>query len=343
MEYNTDLIAPHEIKKGILRIEDESATFEEKELNSETEYIISPTFFNSHIHLGDSIAKDPPFTELEKLVGPGGLKFKLLESGRDIISGIKGSINIAFSSGTSALADFRESGQTGIDFLKAADESRICCPLARPSTIEEAEKLLNDSYVSGIGMSSVRDHDSLFLEDLREMTKRKKKIFAIHAGEINHQDVDGAIGLDPDFLIHMNKASKNQLKTAIDEDIPIVSCIRSNTFFRLENIENYKILAKYKKWCLGTDNVMIASPSILEEMSFASFFTSNDIGVFKAAIRGFRIFGEEPSLLIFNKKNNLAGTTNPLSSLVRRATAIDVEKIIVKSEFKSDLFELYKL
>jgi len=343
MEYKTDLIVPHEIKKGILRIENGLVSFEEKELNSETEYITSPTFFNSHIHLGDSIARDPPYMNLEKLVGPGGLKFKFLESGKDLSKSIRNSLEVAFSSGTTAIADFREGGLNGVEKLKTADLKRLCCPLTRPSNTEEAEKLLKDPYVEGVGMSSVRDHDIDFLEELRVMTKKKRKVFAIHAGELNQHDVDDAFGLEPDLLIHMNKASKNQLEHAIEEGIPIISCIRSNIFFRLENIENYKILSKYRKWCLGTDNVMIASPSMLEEMSFASFLTSNDIGVFKAAIRGFKIFGRSPSLLIFNKKSNLVNSLNPLSSIVRRATSADIEKIVAKSDFKSDLFEIYNL
>jgi cytosine/adenosine deaminase-related metal-dependent hydrolase len=235
---------------------------------------------------------------------------------------------MALSSGTSALADFREGGLEGVEILRKADEKRVCMPFARPSSIEEAEKMAEMDYIAGFGMSSVRDHSMEFLEEIRKIASKNGKLFAIHAGERDVEDVDDAINLEPDVLIHMNMADKRQVKLAMDEEIPIVSCPRSNAFFGLLNMENYEMLSSYEKWLLGTDNVMIASPSMLAEMSFASYILRKNEDIFKAGIRGFDIFGRKPLIVVFHMRENLSHTLNPLASVVRRANISDIEMII---------------
>jgi cytosine/adenosine deaminase-related metal-dependent hydrolase len=275
------------------------------------------------------VAKDPPFVSLEEIVGPCGFKFSVLSTSKQkAIDSIRDSIKIALFSGTSALADFREGGMDGLEILRRADEKGVCIPFARPSSIEEAERIAEMDYVAGFGMSSVRDHSTNFLEEIRRIAAKNKKLFAIHAGEKDGKDVDGAINLEPDFLIHMNLAEKRQIRHAMDENIPIVSCPRSNTFFGLLNLENYKILSSYENWLLGTDNVMICSPSMLAEMNFTSYVLRNDKDVFLAAIRGFEIFNRRPLLIIFHKRRGLSNSLNPLASVVRRADVEDIERVI---------------
>ena len=115
----------------------------------------------------------------------------------------------------------------------------------------------------------------------------------------------------------------------IDEDTPIVSCIRSNAFFGLLNVENYRILLEYEKWLIGTDNVMIAKPSILEEMHFASFILRNDKEIYKASVRGFKLFDIKFGIVIFHKRKNLHKSMNIISSIVRRVGIEDIERVIV--------------
>jgi cytosine/adenosine deaminase-related metal-dependent hydrolase len=322
MSFKCDLITGDgEVIRGTL-IVNGKAYFEEKDV--ESKFIVSPSFFNSHVHLGDSLAKDPPFLSLEELVGPKGFKHTLKQD----ISAIKNSIELAFSSGTSTLADFREGGIKGLEILKKADERRVCMPFARPLSVEEAEKLAEVDYAVGFGMSSIRDHDLNFLEEIRRIAARKGKLFAIHAGERDAGDVDDAISLDPDLLVHMNMAEGRQVKHVMDEEIPIVSCIRSNAFFGLLNLKIYKMLSSYEKWLLGTDNVMVSSPLMLSELSFSSYILKKNEEVFKAAVRGFEIFGRKPSLVIFHKRRNLSNSLNPLASVMRRADAMDIEMLI---------------
>ena len=118
-----ELITPDgEILKGELVIEGDRAKFEECECKPE--FVFVPTFFNAHTHLGDSVAKDPPFKRLEELVAPNGFKFKVLAESSDgeLINGIRNSIEIAFESGTTAILDFREGGVRGLNLLKMADD-----------------------------------------------------------------------------------------------------------------------------------------------------------------------------------------------------------------------------
>lgn len=322
-----ELITPDgEILRGELVIERDEVKFEEGKC--EPNFVFAPTFFNAHTHLGDSIAKDPPFNSLEGLVAPNGYKFKVLAESSDdeLIEGMRNSIKIAFESGTTALLDFREGGTKGLNLLKKADDRGISLPLARPSSLDEAEKLLDQAL--GFGMSSTRDHDYRFLEELREVAKKRGKILAIHAGEKNSEDVKPALALKPDLIIHMNMAEERSLKEAMDESIPIVSCIRSNAFFGLLNLRNYKILSEYDLWLLGTDNAMIVKPSMLEEMHFASLLLKDDLAIFKASVRGFELFGGKMGVVVFHRRKNFKNSRDVLATLVRRAGIEDIETIL---------------
>ena len=320
--YPVELITPEcEVVKGIIY---EDGSFEEKEV--EAKFIAVPTFFNAHTHLADSITKDIPHMDLVKAVRD--YKFKVLSSASEdeIVDGIRNSINVALRSGTCKILEFREGGVKGFEILKRADDKGVCLALTRPSSLEEAEFLIECSF--GFGMSSTRDHDYTFLEELRELARKKGKIFAIHAGEKDDEDVEKALALEPDLLIHMNMASVKNLRRAMDMEIPIVSCIRSNAFFGLMNTNNYRILSEYDLWLLGTDNAMVCSPSMLEEMHFASYLLGKDEDVFKACVRGFELFKLKPKIILFNKRFNLYKCRNPLFGVVRRAEVVDIERII---------------
>ena len=317
--YPVELITPEgEILKGVIH---KDGCFEECDVKAE--FIATPSFFNAHAHLLDSVAMDIPRMDLIKAVGD--YKFKVLSSTSDdeLKRGVKNSVEMAKMSGTTAILNFTEMGVRGYGIVR--DFSEILA-LTRPSNLDEAEILIERSF--GFGMSSTRDHDYAFLEELREIAKRCGKIFAIHAGEKDNDDVEKALALEPDLLIHMNMASAKNLRMAMDMEIPIVSCIRANAFFGLLNLKNYEILSEYDLWLLGTDNAMVCSPSMLEEMHFASYLMRKDLEVFRACIRGFEIFGLKPTFVIFNRRHNLHKCRNPLFGVVRRAETVDVETVL---------------
>jgi len=327
-----------EIKKGKLELRDDASYFEEKELSGEMiDYVLLPSFFNSHVHLGDSVALDPPKISLENLVGPGGYKFKILSrvESEEIIRSMNVSIRYSVASGTTSMVDFREGGIEGLKLLKRADEFKACIPMVRPLNIEEAQKMADDEYVAGFGLSSTRDHDQVFLEELREIARKKKIYFSIHAGERDDEDVTDALSLDPDFIVHMNRASVSNLKKAMDEDIPVVSCFRSNFFFGLENRDNYELLSEYHNWLIGTDNVMIANPSILSEINFASYIVKPE-NVLRAVYNGFKIFKQENGWILIDI-SHMRNSKNLIAGLARRTSLKDIVAIIDSNIIQIDL------
>ncbi len=308
------------ILKGILHGNGE---FEECEVRAE--YIAIPTFFNAHAHLLDSIAEVPNVDLLSAIE----FKFKILSEADDdeIRVGVEKSVEIAKRSGTSEILNFTEMGIRGYEIIKDFD----VLFLTRPSNLDEAEFLIEKSF--GFGMSSVRDHDYKFLEELRDIAKREGKVFAIHAGEVDDGDVEGALALEPDLMVHMNMASERNLKRAMDEEIPIVTCMRSNAFFGLLNKKNYEILSEYDRWLIGTDNAMVCKPYMIEEMRFASYVLRKDLEVFKACFRGFEIFGGKRGWIVFHKRFNLRSCKDILRAVVRRAETIDIERVLYLDSF----------
>jgi len=300
----------------------ESIVFEEREVK-ETNYVACPAFVNAHTHIGDSVAKDPPFSSIE-LVMPGGYKFKMLEKYRyEIKSSVRDVLNYSYSSGVLRIYDFREGGIKGVKLIREADNNGLCVVLGRPDG-DDANNVLE--VADGFGISSVRDVGFEKACMLREIARKKRKLFFIHAGEIDDKDVDEAIDLEPDAIIHMNKAREDQLKRVFDEEIPVVSCIRSNLFFDVGNFKNYRLLAGYDRWCIGTDNVMVSTPSILEEMHFASYVVRDDESVFRAATASMEN-GIEIGIVVFHKRINLSRVKNTLASIVRRACFEDIELV----------------
>jgi len=239
--------------------------------------LICPFFINAHTHVGDSFVKYRNITlpkKLEELVEPpNGLKFKLLNeaSEEEIIEGMEKSIDIMEKTGTKHFYDFREEGIKGICQLKTALRlwKTSATILSRPEELKydkkEIDLLLRNS--DGIGLSSISDWDYSELEKIAKDTHGKKKIFAIHASERIREDINQIIDLKPSFLVHMIKATKQDLEIVKENNIPIVICPRSNKFFGIK-IDLEKIKNSGIKIIFGTDNTMINSPDIIDEIKF---------------------------------------------------------------------------
>jgi len=239
--------------------------------------LIVPTFINAHTHIGDSFIKKRKIKlpkNVEELVKPpNGLKHKLLKEAKEeeIIAGMKESIKIMLNTGVTKFCDFRESGLEGILELKKAmtDEKLSAIILSRPSELKynsnEIEVLLNNS--DGIGLSSISDWDFFELKKISKHVKKRNKLFAIHASEIIRENIDDILDLRPDFLVHMVKATESDLIRVKDNNIPIALCLRSNAFFGLT--PNIKLMKKIGiKILFGTDNSMLYTPNILDEIKF---------------------------------------------------------------------------
>jgi cytosine/adenosine deaminase-related metal-dependent hydrolase len=175
------------------------------------------------------------------------------------------------NSGIKVFSDFREEGIYGLSLLKTAlqDYDINSVILSRPDNSEydevEMDLLLKNS--EGIGISAISDIEYSELEKIVKHVKKRKKIFALHASERKREDIDKILDLKPDFLVHMIMASKSDLTRIKENDIPIVICPRSNDFYGLKT--NFEIMKKIGvNIILGTDNAMLNSPNILDEIHF---------------------------------------------------------------------------
>jgi len=305
------------------------------------EGIIAPRLANAHTHIGDSVIKDPPFLPLAELVGPGGLKHAALgKAPRSLlVEGMTRTLQDMIDTGTWAFADFREGGSEGVDqVLEALHDlplqARI---LGRPGQFStEIPKCC-----WGLGISSTRDYDPAELEQAVALARKAGQLVAVHAGEAGEDDIDDALQLLPDFLIHLNKASRKQLKQVADLDIPVVVCPRSNLVTGTPLPDVPAMIDMGITVGVGTDNAMLNSTNMFEEMALlCKALLHDDRQVFKmCTLNGAKIMGidqragsieegKEARLMVIDREtNNLWGSTDPLASLVRRVRPSDIAAV----------------
>ncbi|WP_370572324.1 amidohydrolase family protein [Methanomethylovorans sp.] len=331
------------------------------EENTSSENIISPCMVNSHTHIGDSVLKDPVLgktignrveRDLDSLVRPpDGLKHRILQATPQsrLIKSMQRTISDMIDTGTFAFADFREGGVPGVlalkDALKGKNiQGRVLGRIERTEgdladITYEAEHLLAES--DGFGISGARDMSSVLLETLRDVAAARKKPFFIHAGEKNRSDVEDAISLDPDVFIHMTHAEPHDLRQVADEQKPVIVCPRSNFITDVGMPPVEKMLDLGINVAVGTDNVMLNSPNMFAEMeALVKIYGIDDRQVFKmCTLKGASILntnkigyiakGLSPKIMVLNgSSDNLAGITDPVRGIVRRARPDDILTII---------------
>jgi len=237
--------------------------------------LIIPTCVNAHTHLGDSFIRfqhlQLPRNVKELVAPPAGLKHRLLKQAKEqeILEGIQKSLMEMSIAGTSCFCDFREGGVLGIYQIRKAMKrcSIEAVILSRPSQMTydktELDRLLENS--DGIGLSSISDWEPSEIEKLAAHVRKKKKLFALHASEVEREDIDCVLELKPNLLIHMIAATQSDLEKVSEAAIPVVICPRSYLFFRLKH--NLEMMKKTGvTLLLGTDNAMINNPDVLEEV-----------------------------------------------------------------------------
>ncbi|MBP1662298.1 MAG: Cytosine deaminase-related metal-dependent hydrolase [Thermoplasmatales archaeon] len=129
---------------------------------------------------------------------------------------------------------------------------------------DELNQLLENS--NGIGLSSISDWEPSEIEKIAAHVRKKNKLFALHASEVEREDIDQILNLKPNLLIHMIAATPTDLQRVKDASIPIVLCPRAYLFFRLKH--NLELMRKTGvTLLLGTDNGMINTPDVLEEVN----------------------------------------------------------------------------
>ncbi|WP_066411216.1 amidohydrolase family protein [Halorubrum aethiopicum] len=317
-----------------------------EERATESDAVVLPAFVNAHTHIGDSIAKEAGAgLSLDELVAPpDGLKHRLLRSAshEEKVTAMARTLRYMESTGTGTFLEFREGGVEGVralrdalagDGIEFAERDLEAVVLGRddPDVLPVAD---------GYGASGARDAD---FDSVRTATREAGKLFGIHAGERDADDVNAAMDLDPDFLVHMVHAEPIHLDRLADRGTPVVVCPRSNLVTNV-GVPPIRELAERTTVALGTDNVMLDSPSMFREMEFAaklSDLPAREV-LRMATLNGAKIAGLdrgtiEPGrradlLVLDGDSDNLAGAQDLVRAVVRRAGSADVSQVVLGGE-----------
>jgi cytosine/adenosine deaminase-related metal-dependent hydrolase len=321
--------------RGRVVVEDgRIAAVEEADVYSKD--VVLPAFVNAHTHIGDSIAKEAGAgLGLDELVAPpDGLKHRLLRRAdrEEKIDAMRRSLRFMRSSGTATCVEFREGGVEGVELIREATTGLDIEPVVLG---RESVDAMRES--DGFGASGARDGD---FDSVRNATREAGKLFGIHAGERDAHDVNPALDLDPDFVVHMVHPEPLHLERIEDSEIPVVVCPRSNLVTGV-GVPPVRELVDRTTVALGTDNVMLNSPSMFREMEFTAKLT--DVSAAEvlrmATVNGAEIAGldygciEEGRaaklLVLDGDSDNLAGVRDVVRAVVRRAGVDDVKNVIL--------------
>jgi cytosine/adenosine deaminase-related metal-dependent hydrolase len=320
------------------RVVVENGTIERVEREAvDSDDIVLPAFVNAHTHIGDSIAKEAGAgLSLDELVAPpDGLKHRLLrDADRDeLVAAMHRSLRYMRAGGTGAFVEFREGGAEGVEAIRDALEGVDIEPvILGRETIDAMEA------ADGFGASGARDGD---FDRERNATRTADGLFGIHAGERDPADINAALDLDPDFLVHMVHAEEIHLDRVEERGTPVAVCPRSNLVTGVGAPPIGDLLERTAV-ALGTDNVMLNSPSMFREMEFAAKLSDDRVTapdvlrmatVAGADLAGLNCGCIEPDrdarlLVLDGDSDNLAGYRDPVRAVVRRASIDDVKQVL---------------
>ncbi|MEO7005919.1 MAG: amidohydrolase family protein [Terrimesophilobacter sp.] len=201
------------------------------------------------------------------------------------------------------------------------------------------------------------------LAQIAQRVRARGKLLATHAGETaqyreisttrtGHGDVQRiAEFLHPDFVVHMTSATDDELDLAAASGIPLVMCARTQAALGYGIPPFVRAAQRGALLGLGTDNAMISSPDLLAELEFMSRSlrsaaadpAATDATALLAAVTinaarmlkldhelGSLTAGKSASLLVIDmESDNLAGSVNPVASIVDRASATDLKTVLV--------------
>ncbi|MFC7228587.1 amidohydrolase family protein [Salinirubellus salinus] len=310
------------------------AAVEETETASTS--IVLPAFVNAHTHVGDSVAKEGAVgLGLEDAVAPpDSLKHRRLTDAdhETLVGEMHRTFRYMERTGTAAFLDFREFGVEGTRALREAAEGLDIEPFVFGS--DDAAVL---DVADGFGASGANDAD---FSALRAAVAERDRPFAIHAGEPDATDIHPALDLDPDLLVHMVHAEAEHLERVAEQAVPIAVCPRANLVLGVGR-PPIETLLEYTDVALGTDNVMLNSPSMFREMAYtAKTFDVSATEVLRMATTagaeavgldcGVVEPGRRAALLVLDgDSDNLSAVADPVEGVVRRASALDVERVVL--------------
>ena len=256
--------------------------------------IICPSFLNGHTHIGDSIIKDEGYgLSLGEMVKPpNGVKHRALASAEDedIIESMKSTMWEMLKSGTTHFIDYREGGLKGVKLLKEASKDIPITPIILgrddsfygddpdlsmvKSQIRKLLKVADGIAPSGFG-EITDDVANLIVSEC----EKAGKISSIHVAESESTQVDSLTkfnrteierGVKSNFnqLVHCTNPKNNDLDLIKNSNANIVVCPRANATLNVGIAPLNKMLNLGLRPILGTDNLMLNSPSMFRELEF---------------------------------------------------------------------------
>lgn len=327
--------------------------------------IAAPSLINSHVHIGDSVAKDLGDGEsIDKIVKPPhGIKHQILAetSPTDMIRAIRSSMEYMLQTGTTTFVDFREGGLEGIEILKKASYD---LPI-RKIILGRHESFYNqeNSYeikktaeyllklCDGIGLSGFGEIKDEIANILTETCHKHAKLSSIHVAEYEElqmnslkltgkTEVERALKAGFNLLVHLTSPLNDDLKLVAETGTSIVSCPRSNGSLGVGIPPLKEMLNLGINVALGTDNVMFNTPNMFTEMEYALKVTRgyyqeylSPVEVFKmATINPAMALGlnigsiEEGKLADIMLVRGISG--NPILSLINRTESQNIKTLI---------------
>jgi len=257
--------------------------------------LVAPALINSHIHLGDSVARDEgdgaPLDEIVK--PPNGIKHRILRetSREDLIKFMEVSLKDMIQTGTTTFVDFREGGVEGVEILNEAlqDIPIRAIILGRQDSFQEQhvnkpqldadiQKILEISQ--GIGISGFGEVEDEVATQIAQECLIKGKIPAIHAAEneevqlqslknTGKTEIERALEAGFKLLIHLTSATTTDLKKVTENNVSVATCPRANGALSSGIPPIREMWDLGINLLLGTDNVMINSPDMFREMEYA--------------------------------------------------------------------------
>jgi len=332
--------------------------------------IIMPALINAHVHILDSLAKEKIGSmSLDDLVRPpDGLKQQILRETPfiELIESATEVVNEMLSNGILSFFEFSNNP----DISKEADiykKAKIYYEPPVAQTDLEIEKnefnqqIIDSVYENarkcdGVGLSGVGEFSESVLKEIEKLNLPQ----VIHAGEhvisqnrsltlTGKTEIERAVRLKPEFIVHATNLFEGDIEHIAKNKIPVVCCPRCNSILGVGVPPVKEFLERGVPVALGTDNVMLNSPDLFREMEF-TLKIMNVTHKRVDAIRPDEILkmvtlnpakmlnlnsgviqeGKDADLLFIRLLRNMNPVNNPVSSIVNRADARNVWKVLNK-------------
>ena len=257
--------------------------------------VICPSFINGHIHIGDSIIKDEGYSlSLSEMVKPpNGVKHVALSNASDdeLIEAMKSSMWEMVNSGTTHFIDYREGGIEGVKLLKEAAKDIPIKPiiLGRDDSFYGEDPDLAKVKVAirkllkvadGIAPSGFGEITEEVAQLIVSECEKQGKISSIHVAESesnqikslnenNMTEIGKGVKFNFNQLVHLINPKGNDLELVSQSNQNVVVCPRANATLNVGVAPLNKMLKLGIKPLLGTDNVMLNSPSMFRELEFS--------------------------------------------------------------------------